>query len=538
MSSLLREALVAEATSEIARLSAALPLPQRMPIALERPNGAFAALVAKLLSGADAHLLVVGSSPFAGAGGAGLHRTADHKLAELINALLERAERRAGPTARLGRLRHSNMAQGATSSYWASMLLDSLASSAPDLILWDFSITDDAIAVEHGQLVVAHTRRTLLSRVNANQQRDRMAAFKQVHRPYMQALGPRVYNTTVQYIMRAWLRRVHLQWPHRPPPAILMAYLWDKQPRQPTQMGQMWRCKYTPYPGSAFEPQARVLEHFAAAGASIAAINTAGWLNWWREHPDALSGGALAPPLCDLISDGYFHPSVQGHGVIANLLLLSLLRTMLADGAAAASLQTRALPELGPFPQFELIGESSLTARLAELKASKRTAFKSMMAWYPRVSVSRPEVDGAPPLIHSVFKQDPLRADRKLLWKVPSCADGKRLSFLLPSATVRALSFHGFAGKSTDIRHLVNGAEAVFEQAADYAFVIGRFHFWHLVEPSVASAQPTLNWSMCTPNMKKRVCQVGDDGWCAPSLTSRMKAGDAAVSWVHWLEEQ
>ena len=74
----------------------------------------------RLLAGRTVRLFVVGGSASAGAGGIGVNNTFDAKLTAKLNAHLAAAEASSGRT--LGRIVRSNVAQGGTTSFWASLM--------------------------------------------------------------------------------------------------------------------------------------------------------------------------------------------------------------------------------------------------------------------------------------------------------------------------------------------------------------------------------------------------------------------------------
>ena len=66
---------------------------------------------------------------------------------------------------------------------------------------------------------------------------------------------------STRYVLDFWLRRVTSL---RAPPALLLGYLWDKQPSAPFKPGNRALCRKMPVPGTAFEIQSEVTKHYIA----------------------------------------------------------------------------------------------------------------------------------------------------------------------------------------------------------------------------------------------------------------------------------
>ena len=104
----------------------------------------------------------------------------------------------------------------------------------PHLLVWEYSINDHAVSLEAA------------SRAGA---------------------GRTFGAETMRYLLDYWLRRALTL--GSPPPALLLAYLWDKQPAQAFKAGNRAYCRRMPVPGSAFAAQRPVLDQFASAGAGL-----------------------------------------------------------------------------------------------------------------------------------------------------------------------------------------------------------------------------------------------------------------------------
>ena len=235
-----------------------------------------ARVVHRLMSGLPVRMYVVGGSAAAGAGGAGVNHTFDARLTTRLNAILEHAEQSVGRP--LGRVIRSSVAQGGTTSFWAALMAGSLHGRLPHIIMWEYAINDHAVSLE--------------------------AAGRSAH-------SSTVARETMSYMMDTWLRR---SLSVRPPPLLLLAYLWDKLPATAFKPGNRALCHRMPVAGSAFAAQQPTLQLFSAAGAGLAAVNVAGFVTQRRP------GG-----FCPLVADSYFHPSAEGHTLISELLAATLL---------------------------------------------------------------------------------------------------------------------------------------------------------------------------------------------------------------------
>jgi hypothetical protein len=181
-------------------------------------------------------MYVVGGSAAAGAGGAGVNHTFDAQLASRLNELLERAE----VTSRrpLGRVMRTSVAQGGTTSFWAALMADALHGRSAHILVWEYAINDHSVSLEAAG-------------------RGASAAA---------SLGP----PTMRYMIDAWLRR---SLSYRPPPLLMLTYLWDKQPAAPFKAGNRALCRHMPVPSSAYDAQRSVLEQYGRAGAGVATKN-------------------------------------------------------------------------------------------------------------------------------------------------------------------------------------------------------------------------------------------------------------------------
>jgi len=250
-----------------------------------QPSGGLARVMQRLVRGQQVVLHVVGGSAAAGAGGVGVNHTFDARLVTAFNRVLEQAEE-AGAR-RLGRLRRSNVAQGGTSSFWAGLLGEALHGTRPSLVLWEYAINDHSVALDAVQRLGGQLAAEAASAAAAR---------------------------TMRYMLDFWLRRVTSL---RAPPALLLGYLWDKQPSAPFKPGNRALCRKMPVPGTAFEVQSEVTRHYLAQGADVSALSAAAYVSHARR-------GAF----CPLIADGYYHPSAAGHQLVSELLLLVLTLTL------------------------------------------------------------------------------------------------------------------------------------------------------------------------------------------------------------------
>ena len=269
-----------------------------------QPSGGLARVMQRLVRGQQVVLHVVGGSAAAGAGGVGVNHTFDARLVTAFNRVLEQAEE-AGAR-RLGRLRRSNVAQGGTSSFWAGLLGEALHGTRPSLVLWEYAINDHSVALDAVQRLGGQLAAEAASAAAAR---------------------------TMRYMLDFWLRRVTSL---RAPPALLLGYLWDKQPSAPFKPGNRALCRKMPVPGTAFEVQSEVTRHYLAQGADVSALSAAAYVSHARR-------GAF----CPLIADGYYHPSAAGHQLVSELLLHVLARQiapLLAAAPTPAALAAAAAP--------------------------------------------------------------------------------------------------------------------------------------------------------------------------------------------------
>ena len=106
--------------------TSALPTGANATFAFESPQFAASLGTAtrRLLAGRPVRLYVVGGSASAGAGGIGVNRTFDARLAAKINAALAKTEASSGRT--LGRVVRTSVAQGGTTSFWSGLMAEAL----------------------------------------------------------------------------------------------------------------------------------------------------------------------------------------------------------------------------------------------------------------------------------------------------------------------------------------------------------------------------------------------------------------------------
>ncbi|KOO33409.1 hypothetical protein Ctob_009947 [Chrysochromulina tobinii] len=186
----------------------------------------------------------------------------------------------------------TSVAQGGTTSFWAALMADALHGRSAHILVWEYAINDHSVSLEAAG-------------------RGASAAA---------SLGP----PTMRYMIDAWLRR---SLSYRPPPLLMLTYLWDKQPAAPFKAGNRALCRHMPVPSSAYDAQRSVLEQYGRAGAGVAALNVAGYVSTRRRGR-----------FCPLVADSYFHPSAEGHALVADLLsavLLGLLRAPERGSSAA-----------------------------------------------------------------------------------------------------------------------------------------------------------------------------------------------------------
>ena len=478
----------------------------------------------RLLAGRTVRLFVVGGSAAAGAGGIGVNRTLDARLAEKMNAALSQAETSTGRS--FGRVVRTSVAQGGTTSFWAALMAETLYGRQPHLLVWEYSINDHAVSLEAA------------SRAGLSKDAGRTFGAE-----------------TMRYLLDYWLRRTLTL--GSPPPALLLAYLWDKQPAAAFKAGNRAYCRRMPVPGSAFAAQRPVLDQFASAGAGLVALNMARYVTERRYGN-----------FCPLVADSYFHPSDEGHELIADLLTLTLMRlldegatmhradlgakrrgggkggggkgggkgggsevSVLAGGGDGGDREGGGLVDLPParrLPRSSPAAVAStpdrVSGRLDELFASERTSPAVLLAWDPkwhpddvaRLS-GRPHFDTRAPrpatrLFAKTVKE---RADRKWMWLVPPCKrdNSSALTVYVPSSSadgaaagqgprsLRALSYFGMESPGAKLRHTINGRPVHFEAARDsfLAQSWGYLQMWHLfdessepatVEPSGAIPSP------------------------------------------------
>jgi len=198
-----------------------------------QPGSGLARVMQRLVRGQQVVVHVVGGSAAAGAGGVGVNHTFDARLVAAFNHVLEQAEEAPGAR-RLGRLRRSNVAQGGTSSFWGGLLGEALHGTRPSLVLWEYAINDHSVALDAVQRVGGGLAAEAASAAAAQ---------------------------TMRYLLDFFLRRVTSL---RAPPALVLSYLWDKQPSAPFKPGNRALCRHMPVPGTAFEVQSKVTRHYLA----------------------------------------------------------------------------------------------------------------------------------------------------------------------------------------------------------------------------------------------------------------------------------
>lgn len=410
--------------------------------------------VRRLLSGRSVRLFVVGGSAAAGAGGIGVNRTFDARLVTKLNAVLAKAE--AASSRPLGRVVRTNVAQGGTTSFWAALMSEALHGRLPHLLVWEYSINDHAVSLEAASRAPSGKR------------------------------GSHSVET-MRYLLDYWLRR-SLAASGGPPPALLLTYLWDKQPAAAFKAGNRALCRRMPVPGTAYAAQRPVLDSFASGGAGLAALDMAGYISRSR------SGR-----FCPLVADSYYHPSDEGHELVADLLslmLVRMMRTAALGGGDDASAGKRAALQLPPpraLPRLQAgssvatpitsanrppLLEDGVSDRLDSLLADGRISPLVALAWEPKrkaVAAGRltgaggrtPAADGAMqaeeeprPVARPYFTGGGLpptrlfaksvkeRADRKWMWLVPPCkADNSSgLSVWLPSSPAGSFAARSSGG--------------------------------------------------------------------------------------------
>ena len=473
-------------------------------------GAALARAVHQLLVGSSVRLYVVGGSASAGAGGAGINRTFDARLTTKLNQLLEQAERSLQKP--LGRVLRSNVAQGGTTSFWAALMGDALHGRAPHIVVWEYSINDHAVALE----AAGRSARGIASVQGSS---DFVAE-------------------TMRYMLSFWLR--HSLSIASPPPLLLLAYLWDKQPAVAFKPGNRALCRRMPVPGSAYAAQLPVVQQYSSMGASLAAVNVAGYVG--------MPGPGQRPghEFCPLVADSYFHPSDRGHELVSDLLLLTLSR-LLADAAAipptararrSSSEAIRAAAPTLSLPRVDSAAADGVSARLDAILAMPSVLPSVALAWAPseapptsgrgmafhRDRYLRPPyfASGVPPPIRLFAKSVKERIDRKWMWLVPPC-EQSNLTVMVPTADtlsrprvasaegfarsaahamaasgstavdrddgtgrrkVRALSYFAMESPGARIRHMIDGDLVVFRsvKGSFLAQSWGYLQKWHMLE--------------------------------------------------------
>lgn len=524
----LRASLHSVLAADEAQLSAALRLDGANATVEPRRSAsrALANVVRSLLTGAPAHIHVVGSSAAAGAGGVGVDGSFGALLASALNASIAAAERASGQ--RAGRVFLHNMAQGGTHSLWAAFMAEELHGLEPPVIIWEYSINDFVLGQESMEGMPLRRHR----RITKDAMRRRHA----------------ITNHTCRFVSDFWLRRVLPLGAH-----VMLAYLWDKLPRQAlmAQQGLMWKCYVRPYPCSAFTLQRDGLERHAAAGADIAAVSVAAYMN-------ARATGNRS--ICPLVADHYFHPSAAGHQLTADLLRLLLLRALLPalrrtgreegprarrtvaapDDTVVPSASRQPAPV--PLPCLPACTSSgcNLTRAVARLLDGGGTRISAQLAWTPRARTGRTHelgdgdlaLSGQAPPLGMYAKSDTKRMDRKWMWTLPPCGNNGSLELRLPARErepVVAFSFYGMASVDTAIIHELDGRPIVFERAlgSPLQYSWGYLARWHLLpEDDEAPRRPRV-WRMCAR-------RTSDDARCKGRCGNELilPARTAAVAWA------
>ena len=515
----------------------------------------------RLLAGRTVRLFVVGGSASAGAGGIGVNNTFDAKLTAKLNAHLAAAEASSGRT--LGRIVRSNVAQGGTTSFWASLMAEALHGTQPHLLLWEYSINDHAVSLEAA------------SRISGRGESRKFS------------------DETMRYMLDHWLHRALTL--GAPPPALLLAYLWDKQPAAAFKAGNRALCKRMPVPASAFNAQRPVLEEYSSRGAGFAALNMAAYVT---KHRYGGSG------YCPLVADGYYHPSNEGHELIADLLAL-IVRRLLHEGAsegkssggkgggkggggqrsATAVLDLPTPRHLPRSPLPPSAPPDSMSPKLDALLSDTSIAPAVTIAWEPKwhsprevMSSAQREVstmlmsrngnggDGGgrggsmiaarprfasptPPPIKLFAKSVKERADRKWMWLVPVCKrdNSSHLTMILPtngaasngnggaaapSSSLRAISYFGMVSPGARLRHTIGGKPVAFDPARGsfLANSWGYLQMWHVFEEgeiaNAAAKQQPLEWKLCAEHVSGDQCKGFRCG-----LEFKMPMKTAAVGW-------
>ena len=498
-------------------------------------TAAFGRAVHRLIAGLPVRMYVVGGSAAAGAGGAGVNHTFDAQLASRLNELLERAE--ATSRRPLGRVMRTSVAQGGTTSFWAALMADALHGRSAHILVWEYAINDHSVSLEAAG-------------------RGASAAA---------SLGP----PTMRYMIDAWLRR---SLSYRPPPLLMLTYLWDKQPAAPFKAGNRALCRHMPVPSSAYDAQRSQIEHFGRAGAGVAAVNVAGYVST-RRHGR----------FCPLVADSYFHPSAEGHALVADLLsavLLGLLRSPERASSAAVSAAVDSSAEAavnvngvtgavspstatagasaGWPPPLSLPWHASATtdgvsARLDALLRSPSMRAAVTLAWEPQAeahlddtpsllttgTASAPTTApaavavrfalGQPPPVVLFAKSVRERADRKWMWLAPPCTaeNASELVLQLPAPEggrrVRALSYFAMVSPGARLRHKFDGQPVEFAavQGSFLAQSWGYLQQWHVLD----GAAPR-EWRLCNEPVPNARCV----GWRC-GLEFKMPMKTVGIGW-------
>ena len=498
-------------------------------------TAAFGRAVHRLIAGLPVRMYVVGGSAAAGAGGAGVNHTFDAQLASRLNELLERAE--ATSRRPLGRVMRTSVAQGGTTSFWAALMADALHGRSAHILVWEYAINDHSVSLEAAG-------------------RGASAAA---------SLGP----PTMRYMIDAWLRR---SLSYRPPPLLMLTYLWDKQPAAPFKAGNRALCRHMPVPSSAYDAQRSQIEHFGRAGAGVAAVNVAGYVST-RRHGR----------FCPLVADSYFHPSAEGHALVADLLsavLLGLLRSPERASSAAVSAAVDSSAEAavnvngvtgavspstatagasaGWPPPLSLPWHASATtdgvsARLDALLRSPSMRAAVTLAWEPQAeahlddtpsllttgTASAPTTApaavavrfalGQPPPVVLFAKSVRERADRKWMWLAPPCTaeNASELVLQLPAPEggrrVRALSYFAMVSPGARLRHKFDGQPVEFAavQGSLLAQSWGYLQQWHVLD----GAAPR-EWRLCNEPVPNARCV----GWRC-GLEFKMPMKTVGIGW-------
>ena len=490
----------------------------------------------RLATGRRVNMVVVGGSAAAGAGGIGVNHTFDARLAAKLNDALEDAERESLAKRPFGRIVRTNLAQGGTTSFWAALMADALHGRLPHILLWEYSINDHAVSLEAA------------SREGSPRARARLS------------------DETMRYLLDYWLRRTSVSAGPSPPPALLLAYLWDKQPAAAFKPGNRALCRRTPVPGSAFAAQRSVLDQFSSSGTGLAAVNMAAYVT--RKRPGA---------FCPLVADSYYHPSVEGHELVADLLTLIVLR-LLRDATAlsesgtgmphatalgrVAAKATSSPPPSRSLPQTAVASATppapgdDVSERLSVLFSRRGTTPAAALAWQPTArrspslaqqqqqqhSASPPFFVGLPPPTRLYAKSVRERADRKWMWLVPPCASGRHgknatsgLSVWLPpdtdAAALAAISYFAMVSPGARLRHTLDGAPLLFTPAKGsfLAQSWGYLQQWHVFPTHSGGSRINADareWRLCAEHVPNERCVGFRCG-----LEFKMPMKTAAVGW-------